>query len=38
MTEFDHELRSRKHVILFFAFVSTLSTTAAAIIPFIVYA
>jgi hypothetical protein len=38
MTDFDHEIRSRRPVILFFAFVSTLSTAAAAIMPFVVYA
>jgi hypothetical protein len=38
MADFDYELRSRKPVILFFAFVSTISTAAAAITPFVVYA
>ena len=38
MADFDCELRSRKPVILFFAFVSAFSTAAAAITPFVIYA
>ena len=38
MTDFDIQIANRKPVILFFAFVSALSTTAAAIVPFVAYA
>jgi hypothetical protein len=38
MTNFDIEIANRKPVILFFAFLSALSTTAAVIGPFIAYA
>jgi hypothetical protein len=34
MADFNNEIRSRKPVILFFAFVSTISSTAAAVLPF----
>ena len=38
MTDFDIQIAKRKPVILFFAFISALATTAAAIVPFIAYA
>jgi len=38
MTDFDFKIANRKPVILFFALISALSTTAAAIAPFVVYA
>ena len=37
MTDFDVQISNRKTVILFFAVISTLSTTAAALVPFIAY-
>jgi hypothetical protein len=38
MTDFDVQIQNRRAVILFFAFISALSTTAAALAPFVVYA
>lgn len=38
MTDLNSELRSRRAVVLILTFVSTLSTTAAAVAPFVVYA
>jgi hypothetical protein len=38
MPDFDNDIRSQRAVILFFAFVSTLSSAAAAILPFAVAA
>ena len=37
MTDFDAQITNRKPVILFFALISALSTTAAAVVPFIAY-
>ena len=38
MTDFDTQIANRKPVILFFAFISALSTMTAALAPFIAYA
>ena len=38
MTDFDTQIANRKPVILFFAFISALSTMAAAMAPFVAYA
>jgi len=38
MTDFDTQITNRKPVILFFTFISALSTLAAALAPFVAYA
>lgn len=38
MSDLDMELRARRPVILILTVVSTLSTAAAAIMPFVIYA
>jgi hypothetical protein len=38
MTDFDAMITNRKPVILFFAFISAVSTMAAAVVPFVAYA
>jgi hypothetical protein len=38
MNDFYIQIADRKMVVLFFAFISALSTTAAAIAPFVAYA
>ncbi len=38
MTDFDGQIANRRPVILFFAFISAISTMAAAVAPFVAYA
>ena len=38
MTDFDVQITNRRPVIMFFALISTASTMAAAVVPFIAYA
>ena len=38
MTDLDMQIRNQRPVMLFFALISALSTTAAALAPFVAYA